>query len=790
MDPQTQADVMEGILMEWKPKARHEGRPGGNGRSGGRRQRLPGWLAAVAMLVWIEGVAWSQPSVAEPNAAVTPAAAEPNAAGRATAADPNARPVPGQPAGPSASGQPAPVIVPGVIIRSIDFIGNNSKKFTDKVLKQRIGIELGERYDPFLAEGGRRTIIDVYHTVGYTFVQVEIDLAQARQGRLIYTITEGPRVKIGRIRFVGNRVFGSSILGKLLKTKQSEWLVMPSYYSEQAVREDAEKLRTFYYRRGYLGYDVKVHTEFSANRESAAVIFEITEGKAYRVEKIVISGNTFFSEPQLRKILKLAQGQVYRRDTAEGDVKAIAGMYREKGFIDADVRQSPKFSTNVNDNRVTVEVAITEGRQFRIGRIEVTGNATTQDKAVRRILDEYGFTPGKLYNAKLAPTHGSGTMDRYVQMGASAEQVLIRPETASSGDPNQKDVRVDVTEGFSGMIMPGIGVSSDNGIMGQLIYTQRNFDITDWPGSWAEFLGMKAFHGAGESLRIALEPGTEVSRYSVEFSNPYFMDRPVGLEVTGRQYQRFLESYDERRLGGLLEFEDRRPRPFRTILGFRAEDVAVVNLDSDAPTEIRDVAGHNALFGIKGGVGLTDLDDIYQPHRGHVVRVSYEQVGGDFAFGLLTGSAVQYFTLYEDLLERKTVLAVKAQAGHVVGHAPPFERFYAGGMSLYSVRGFDYRGISTRGAPLYKDPVGSDYVIVGNTELVVPLIGENLSWLVFADTGTIDTGSWRFSAGGGIQILIPQLLRQVPMRFEYGMPLIKEDQDRTRRFNFTMGALF
>ena len=136
---------------------------------------------------------------------------------------------------------------PTVIIRSIEFVGN--KKYTDKVLQQRIGIELGERHDPFLAEGGRRTIIDIYHTVGHTFVEVTVDKDLARQGRLVYTITEGPRVKIQAIRFVGNKAFGSGTLHKLLKTKQSHWLIMPGYYSEQTVRDDAEKLRNFYYNK-------------------------------------------------------------------------------------------------------------------------------------------------------------------------------------------------------------------------------------------------------------------------------------------------------------------------------------------------------------------------------------------------------------------------------------------------------------------------------------------------------------------------------------------------------------
>ena len=57
---------------------------------------------------------------------------------------------------------------------------------------------------------------------------------------------------------------------------------LPGYYSEQTVGEDAEKLRNFYYKKGYLGYDVQVQTDFSANRDGVVVTFRITEGPAYR----------------------------------------------------------------------------------------------------------------------------------------------------------------------------------------------------------------------------------------------------------------------------------------------------------------------------------------------------------------------------------------------------------------------------------------------------------------------------------------------------------------------------
>nr|MBP8305207.1 BamA/TamA family outer membrane protein [Phycisphaerae bacterium] len=91
--------------------------------------------------------------------------------------------------------------------------------------------------------------------------------------------------------------------------------------------------------------------------------------------------------------------------------------------------------------------------------------------------------------------------------------------------------------------------------------------------------------------------------------------------------------------------------------------------------------------------------------------------------------------------------------------------------------------------PRYVDAIGSDFVVVGNVEVVVPLIGEDFAAVTFADTGIVDTGGWRFSVGAGVQILIPQLFRELPLRFEYGYPVVTEDWDDTQRFNFTMGGL-
>ncbi len=729
------------------------------------------------------------------------------------------------------------------IIKSIEFEGN--RKYKDHVLRERLGFELGEHLDPFLAEGGRQTIAEVYRKIGYAFVEVALDRARLAEGHLLYRIQEGPRVQIASVRFEGNAQFGAGTLKQVVKTTNRKWLLWPFYYTEDAIDNDVERLREFYYGRGFLDYKIRAEKEFTSDQKRVHVIFVIEEGPAYRVADIVISGNTRFPTAQLRSKVELQPGAVYLKAQADRSARAIVQMYREQGYVDAEVRQTPKFVAKAEEPVVTVEYGITEGKQFRIGRIEVTGNEQTKDKVVRRVLDEYHFTPGQLYNAKMAPKEGEGLLEKYVQRSAMAQQVMIRPvdapadqvkprppapaagpaapqptaaptgkaaprpvsAAAEEGEiepnvppaetPGVKNVRVDIEEGMTGMIRPGVGFSSDSGVIGQLIYRQQNFDISDWPKDVDEWLHpWRALRGAGQTLTVALEPGTRYSQYYVDFVDPYWGDMPVTFDALGRYWKRFRESYDEGRIKGAFEFERRLENNWRPSIGFRAENVNVTDIDFDAPQEIKDVAGHTQLYGVRLGLGEIDLDDRYDPSRGHTLNTYYEQVTGDFTFGLLEATYVQYFTLYEDVLGRKIILAAKVLGGTVAGDAPPFEKYYAGGTGHYGMRGFEYRGISPRGLqtnvanPRREDPIGSDWIFLAGSEATFPLVGENFRGLFFLDSGTVETGRYRLSIGTGIEIKVPQIFGNMPMRFELGFPLLKDREDETQVFSFSGGGLF
>ncbi|MBN2183376.1 MAG: BamA/TamA family outer membrane protein [Sedimentisphaerales bacterium] len=672
------------------------------------------------------------------------------------------------------------------VVTKIDFVGNDSIK--DKTLRKKLPFKVGEYLDSVLVGSGRITIADLYRKKGFADIKVTVDSAELLNGRVIYMVNEGAKFRIRSIKFRGNKNIKTGDLRAAIKIKTRNWLLWPVYYTEEKVATDVQKLRMVYYERGFLNYDIK-----SEGRSD--IVFIIDEGPQYKVGDIIVQGNKYFDSEALMEGLELEPGQIYYPRKALSHAQQILKLYQENGFINAQVRNLYKFA-QVGVNVVNVEFNIAESEQFRIGKIDITGNEQTQDKVVRRVLDEYDFAPGLIYNAHLAPPQGGGDLEKILQRRTMSEEVIVRPVVPAGNAESLRDLSVSMKEGLTGMWNPGIAITSDSGVIGQLIWQQRNFDITDWPESLGEFITMQSFKGAGQSLSIALMPGSEVSYYSVSFTEPYLNDKPLSLTVAGSGREWWRESHVEKTSRGYVGLGKRFENKWRGNLGFRVENVEIEDIDLDAPQEIYDVKGYNLLLGTRFGIGKDTTDYEILPSRGYIYNLSYEQVTGDYDFGILEGSGVWYHTLAEDLRDRKTVLSTKLLAATTFSNAPPFEKFYAGGIGDYGLRGFEYRGVSTRGLqtnvlnPQRKDPIGSDWIFLANTELSVPLIGENVSGLFFVDSGTIDTGPYRVSVGAGIQIMIPQFFGAIPMRFSISTPLQKDDDDETQSFSFFMGRMF
>ncbi len=680
------------------------------------------------------------------------------------------------------------VVVERNLVRTITFSG--SRKIKAKTLSKKLDFKIGDYLDPVSAEAGRKAVEDYYYKKGFAFAEVRLQTEKLSIGEVNYLLEEGSRVKIKKVKFRGNKTLKTKNLRKALKTKTKKFVILQKYFNRQQLSDDVTRLQSIYYQRGFLNVDIEPQLDFNENKSNVKVSFVINEGPAYRVEKTFLSGVKHFKEDQLHSGLRTQAGGIYNERKAQSDVNHLLKCYREIGFVDVTVEYTRQF---ISKNSVNVEFAVNEGQRFRLGQINISGNEETQDKVIRHVLDEYDFVPGKWFNADIARGDGNGYLEKLIRQTAYTETASIVP---TGQIPGQRDALIDITEGQTGMVMVGAGVSSDSGAIGQFMFEQRNFDIADKPESFGEFITGRAFKGGGQNLRISLSPGTELSQYYISFTEPYLYDRPLSLDVAASSYERERESYDEERLRGHLGLEKRYKNKLRRSFAVRLEDVDVTGIDFDAPKEIKDDKGGNTILGVKLGIGKDLRDDQFNPTSGTHTNASYEQVGGDHTFGILSGTYRRYKTIYTDLADRKTVLATKLLGATIVGDAPAFEKFYGGGSGTYGIRGFDYRGVSTRGKPTNsastekKDPIGSNWIFLANAEVTVPLVSDNFAALFFVDSGTIDSGNYRASIGIGIQILLPQWFGPVPMRFELAAPFLKGDGDETRAFSFSMGRLF
>ena len=677
------------------------------------------------------------------------------------------------------------VVVEKNLVREITFKGN--KKFSDRTLSKKLGLLLGDYLNVFKVAHAREVILEDYDKKGYAFASVEFDKKSLSSGKIIFTIKEGARVKVKKVSFEGNHSIKTKALKKEMKTKTRRFLVFSSYLTSEKLEKDIEKLETIYKNKGYVDVVVDKKVEYNEAKTKAYVTYIIKEGPIYYLDSFTIKGNTFFTTDELTSNLKSKIGEPYSAKRVEYDIKKIRNKYLSKGFVDVKVDLERKF---IEPNKIQIFVSVVEGNRFRIGNINITGNYDTNDKVIRRVLDEQKFVPGKWYNADIARGDGTGSLEKDVTRASMSGEALI---SSVDSTPNQKDAIVSISEGRTGMIMFGAGVDSSSGLIGQIVLEQRNFDITNWPNSWSEFMAGKSFKGAGQTMRLSFEPGTEETRFSANFNEPYLLDKPVGLNVGISKFVRGRDAYDEERFKTYASITRRYEDGWQFGLATRAENVDITEIDQDAPKEIKDDKGKSTLFGLKASASYNTTNNKYNPTDGSVLDLAYEQVAGDYTFGVVTSTYRWYKTLSEDLSERKTVLETKLHAGAIVGDAPIFEKFYAGGSG--SIRGFEYRGVGPKGESTlapgeYKDPIGSDWVLQANAEISVPMASDTFAWLFFVDGVMLDDDACRASVGSGLQILLPQWFGPVPMRFEFAIPIAKEENDDTQVFSFSVGRLF
>lgn len=351
------------------------------------------------------------------------------------------------------------------------------------------------------------------------------------------------------------------------------------------------------------------------------------------------------------------------------------------------------------------------------------------------------------------------------------------------------DLDVAVAETQTGRIMFGAGVNSDAGLVGNILLEENNFDWRRWPTSWEDFRDGTAFRGAGEQFRMEAQPGTQVQRYLVSWSDPYLAGTPVAINTSGYFFTRNYTSWLEQRVGGTVGLGYQLAPDLQVSGGFRGEDVEISNPVTPAPPSLTAVVGHNTLLTFQVGLKHDTRDSPYLATEGHLLSAQFEQAIGDFDFPQEVIEARQYFLLNErpDRSGRH-VLALGAKFGFSGSDTPIFENFFAGGFS--TMRGFGFRGASPKELNVF---VGGQFQMLYTAEYLFPLTADDtIRAVAFCDFGTTEqtiTVNWdnfRVSPGLGLRVSVPAL-GPAPLAFDFAVPVHHAPGDDLELFSFWVG---
>ncbi|MEI7837788.1 MAG: outer membrane protein assembly factor BamA, partial [Planctomycetota bacterium] len=588
-----------------------------------------------------------------------------------------------------------------------------------------------------------------------------------------------PQVSVSAVRFAGNTYFSTFTMRRKVETAARWWPFIEGRLNIEQVDRDVHVVRNAYVDEGFLDALVSYRMDFTADKSQAIVTFNVSEGRRYRVRGIRFEGPRLFSESQLTAGMKLGHGGFYTAESNKADMKRIQEKYGSAGYVEAQISPTRLY---VKDTPGLVDLVLTvkEGHAYKTDRIVIKGATITHEDKIRNWVKPL---PGQVLDS----TALERSRQRLMEMGLFEDvKTSIYGKGAAS-----RDVLVEVKEGATAQFMVGAGISSREGLVGNLSFRQRNFNLFGWPSSWNDMFGGRGFKGEGQTLAIVAEPGTELMRFRVEWFDPAINNSDYSVGVKLAYFERNRESYDEQRISFPIATIGRRfANQWGTEIGLRVENVNVGNVDTDAPSEVLADEGSHTLLGFKGSVAKDRRDSRYMPSEGDILRFSYEQVVGTDTFGHADASYAFYNTLYTDALGRKHILATRGSAGYIVGDAPVFEKYYGGGIG--SIRGFHYRGVGPRSG-VNDDPIGGKFELLAGTEYSFPIVGDELRGVIFIDAGTVTDSlavtPFRASVGAGVEWRVKQL-GPMPMQFYLAVPVAKDAKDDTEIFSFSIGWMW
>jgi len=657
------------------------------------------------------------------------------------------------------------------IVNRVSFEGNGA--INDDTLTKEAELRPRQVYTRARVQDDVERFIEIYRQSGYFAARIEPKVVQLPQNRIdvIFEINEGPITGIRSINFVGNKAFDDDRLREEIITSETRWwrfFASSDNYDPDRLNYDRQQLRRFYLSKGYADFRVvNSSAELTRDGDEFFVTFNIEEGELFTfAESEIRSAVETIDAETLQASIEHSEGDRYDLRKIEKTEDALTKLLGEKGFAFADIRARTRRDRE--NNLIKVVYVIEEGPRVYVERININGNDRTHDEVLRR---EMRISEGDAFNRVLLERSRRNL--RALGFFSSVEI-----EESPGSEPDKTIIDVYVVEQSTGELTFGVGYSSAESLTTEFSVAERNF------------------LGRGQKLNLRVGVSDEVQRYSLGFTEPFFLDRRLaaGFRIfnTESDYDNDAYVFSTTGVGAQLAFplsEDGR----LSLSVNLTEDELDNNLFSRNINRSYDFSKYEIGY----YYSIDKRDDPIDPTEGWSLGFGQDLAGpaGDVTFLRTSAIANYYYEIAEGY-----VFHGRASAGLIDdydnGTVYYGDRFFRGGSSF---RGFDRSGVGPRQISTGY-AVGANRYLIGTTQVSLPLgipkdVGLRAN--VFVDFGAVgDTDEtqndiedeFAFRATSGLSISWKSPFG--PVRFDFATALKKEDYDKAKSFRFSVGTRF
>ena len=300
----------------------------------------------------------------------------------------------------------------------------------------------------------RRDIHAIYKMKLFEDVQAEVEeLDEGESGKksylLRYLVKERPRLAEVKLKGV--------LLVERTVIEEQMTLLQYDPYDPEKIELNEQIILEHYRSEGYPRVSVNsiietVEADADNAGERFRVVFEMNEAPRVYLTDIYVSGTKYYSELEIKRFIMSSeidcvswanQSGLFREEMINQDLSVITQHYLKKGYIKVFV-DKPEVTLihNPDYSRVDVRLNISEGDQYFIGKIEVSGDVLGDQEMLKEdlLLEE-----GEIYNPFLQNRDRSGISEIYHEQGYAFVRVI--PETVINEETKIVDVNFRVVKG-------------------------------------------------------------------------------------------------------------------------------------------------------------------------------------------------------------------------------------------------------------------------------------------------------------------------------------------------------